>query len=190
MSYTMRSAFLRWKELHNENIRFRNSIRIPVWFEKYIRNNTDWLYYVTDSRTNTYCNRHELDCDQRRRYSGHYQFEISDDELLQLKRPMHPKRMQQIFDTVLTPDFLNNLKKNNGINEFYSEDNLSIGISFEDVDEYENVYIFNLFCKDEYINIEGVYQKQNNEFVNIDGNTDLPEILTEHWNEQIKSELY
>mgnify|MGYP006948663392 CR=1 FL=1 len=41
---------------------------------------------VIDDRTNRYCNTKEMDCNQRRRYKGYYQFNISDNELLNLQR--------------------------------------------------------------------------------------------------------
>lgn len=47
------------------------------------------------------------------------------------------------------------LKKGAGIHEFYQDGNLSIGVCYEDTDEEENVYIYNLFAMDEYINISG-----------------------------------
>ena len=49
---------------------------------------------------------------------------------------------------------LDKLIKNAGINEFYKEGDLSIGVSYEDNDDDESEqYIFNIFFRDEYINI-------------------------------------
>lgn len=85
MKHTMRSAFKRWKTLHGENT--DGYIRIPYWFRWYIRKEKDWRYDVTHEREDIYCNRHEMDYNQRRRFKGQYTFEISDEELLQLQRP-------------------------------------------------------------------------------------------------------
>lgn len=52
----------------------------------------------------------------------------------------------------------NELKKNKGICEFYTDEVMSIGVSFEDCDiagRNEEVYIYNLFYRDQYINISG-----------------------------------
>lgn len=54
--------------------------------------------------------------------------------------------------------FDNELKKNKGICEFYTDGIMSIGVSFEDCDiagRNEEVYIYNLFYRDQYINISG-----------------------------------
>lgn len=68
-----------------------------------------------------------------------------------------------------------------GITEFYTGKNkMSIGVSYEDIDEEKNVYIYNIFCGDEYINISnhGRYGDR------------LPDAvvneLTERWNELIR----
>lgn len=82
MKHTMRSAFKRWCILHNEESR----IRIPNWFRYYIRENTQWKYIVIDEAEDYYCNKCEMDYEQRRQYKGYYIIEISDEELLELQR--------------------------------------------------------------------------------------------------------
>lgn len=59
------------------------------------------------------------------------------------------------------------LKKDKGICEFYamhcndSGINKSIGISYEDIDDEHDVYIYNIFIDSEYINISGHGTKDN-----------------------------
>ena len=77
MKHTMRSAFKRWCILHNEESR----IRIPNWFRYYIRENTQWKYIVIDEAEDYYCNKCEMDYEQRRQYKGYYIIEISDEEI-------------------------------------------------------------------------------------------------------------
>lgn len=84
--YTMRSAFKRWLILHNEEWRNTSYVRIPNWFRHYIRQNTDWTYTVTHEKESLYCDRYEMDYNQRRKHKGHYSFYISDEELLKLQR--------------------------------------------------------------------------------------------------------
>lgn len=84
--HTMRSAFKRWLVLHNEEWRNTGYIRIPNWFRYYIRKNKDWSYTVINEEENYYCNRCEMDYNQRRIFKGYYLFEISDNELLNLQR--------------------------------------------------------------------------------------------------------
>lgn len=84
--YTMRSAFKRWLILHDEEWRLNNRIRIPNWFRHYIRQNKQWSYTVSNCDTNYYCNTHEMDYNDRRRFKGYYTFEISDEELYNLQR--------------------------------------------------------------------------------------------------------
>lgn len=84
--HTMRSAFKRWLVLHNEEWRNTGYVRIPNWFRHYIRKNKDWSYTVINNKENYYCNRHEMDYNQRRKFKGYYLFEISDEELLNLQR--------------------------------------------------------------------------------------------------------
>lgn len=84
--YTMRSAFKRWLVLHNEECRNTSYVRIPNWFRHYIIQNTDWAYTVIHEETERYCNKCEMNYDQRRRYKGYYTFYITDEELLNLQR--------------------------------------------------------------------------------------------------------
>ena len=87
MKHTMRSAFKRWLILHNEEFRSHGYVRIPNRFRHYIRNTKSWNYTVVNEYCNYYCNKCEMNYEQRRRYyKGYYTFEISDDELLQLQR--------------------------------------------------------------------------------------------------------
>lgn len=74
------------------------------------------------------------------------------------------------------------LVKNSGICEFYTEGDISIGVSYEDTDRHKEVYIFNLFYCDEYVNIPCVYKRVNGEFTAVEGQN-LIEILTSTWNE-------
>lgn len=55
----------------------------------------------------------------------------------------------------------NELKKNKGIYEFIIENNKSIGISYEDIDDKKDVFIYNLFVNNEYVNINGEGTKEN-----------------------------
>lgn len=66
------------------------------------------------------------------------------------------------------------IEKNKGIYEFGVEGSFSLGISFEDLKYFEeltleNVYIFNLFYGEEYINIPGAYRMDGEKFICIDG---------------------
>ena len=85
--YSMRSAFKRWLVLHGEQSRTMGNFRIPYWFRYYIRQNTVWTYTVADEQIDCWCNRREMDYDERRRYAGNYSFSVSDEELLNLERP-------------------------------------------------------------------------------------------------------
>lgn len=86
MKHTMRSAFKRWLILHNEEFRSHGFVRIPNWFRHYIRNNKTYSYTVTNEAQNYYCNKCEMDWNERRRFKGVYSFDISDEELLELQR--------------------------------------------------------------------------------------------------------
>lgn len=81
---------------------------------------------------------------------------------------MTVKEMENIF-TMEIP--LESLVVDSGIYEFYVENDKSIGISYEHIEE-NLVYIFNIFLGDEYINIGG-------EFESI---YDAVETVTEEWN--------
>ena len=78
--------------------------------------------------------------------------------------------------------------KNKGIYEIYENNGITLGISYEDLEKYEstvyeNIYIFNLFYNDQYINIKGAYKILNNKFVDIeDKNIDLITIIVNKWN--------
>lgn len=63
------------------------------------------------------------------------------------------EELKQIVNTEILFD---DLKKNEGVLIFYEKDNISIGISYEDDDEGNDCYIYNLFDEvGEYINIGG-----------------------------------
>lgn len=63
------------------------------------------------------------------------------------------EKLKQIINTEIP---FNDLKKNEGIFEFYEMGNISIGISYEDDEDGNDCYIYNLFYDvDEYINICG-----------------------------------
>lgn len=87
VKHTMRSAFKRWLILHDEEYRSHGYIKIPYWFRYYIRDNKEWSYQVVDDRHDWFCNKCEMDYDSRRVFNGFYSFEISDEELINLKRP-------------------------------------------------------------------------------------------------------
>lgn len=64
--------------------------------------------------------------------------------------------MSKLADIVKTNFPYNELKKNKGISEFYTDGPMSIGVSFEDCDidgRNEEVYVYNLFYRDQYIDI-------------------------------------
>ena len=72
-------------------------------------------------------------------------------------------------------------KKNEGIYESSTIGEISIGLSYEDSDEGQEVYIYNLFVDGEYINISDRGTNEN----------PLPDSildeLTNAWNDLIKS---
>lgn len=68
------------------------------------------------------------------------------------------KEIEQIISTKIP---FSELEKNTGIYEFYKENNLSIGISYESDDDCNDVYIYNLFYNDDYINIFSVGTGKN-----------------------------
>ena len=62
------------------------------------------------------------------------------------------------------------LSKNKGIYEFFEPGdnnpgfkpkNMSLGISYEDADDEKDVYVYNIFIGEEYINISGRGSKEN-----------------------------
>lgn len=70
------------------------------------------------------------------------------------------------------------LEKNKGIYEFYNdnESEKSLGISYEDIDDKRDVYIYNIFIDSEYINISGEGTKEN------PLPNDILEQLVKEWN--------
>lgn len=78
------------------------------------------------------------------------------------------KKMEDIF-TMEIP--LEGLAVDSGIYEFHVENNKSIGISYECIED-RLVYIFNIFLDGEYINIYGEYESIY----------DAVEIVTNEWN--------
>ena len=81
------------------------------------------------------------------------------------------REMEQILQNEIP---LESLVVDSEIWEFHEEDGMSIGVSYEDIGLGTHCvgYIFNLFVRDEYINISGEYE---NIF-------DAVKILTEEWN--------
>jgi hypothetical protein len=88
------------------------------------------------------------------------------------------------------------MKIDEGIHEIYGENQISLGISKESIkslglfneDEIKelnikDVYIFNLFLDDEYINILGTYKKVKDTFVDVESNEmNAIELLVNEWN--------
>ena len=89
------------------------------------------------------------------------------------KNRITPNEMKQI---ILKNVPFTKLKKNNGIFEFHQQNDKSLGISYEDIDDETDVYIYNIFIDSEYINIchKGT---QNNPLPN-----DVLNELVEEWN--------
>lgn len=90
--YSLRSAYIKWLELHNETHRIqtgRNGVRIPKWFSEYIRNDCSCPLISYKEETNNYCNRREMTLKQRRDYIhyGYYSVYLTDEQLLNLNRP-------------------------------------------------------------------------------------------------------
>ena len=81
------------------------------------------------------------------------------------------KEMEQILQNEIP---LESLVVDSGICEFHEEDGISIGVSYEHIGLGTHCvgYIFNLFVRDEYINISGEYESI----------FDAVKILTEEWN--------
>ena len=82
-----------------------------------------------------------------------------------------------------------NVRINQGITEIYGSGNQSLGVSYEHWPETgEDIYIFNLFVQDEYINIAGAYrQTPDSSFQDIHGSskTELFSMLSDAWNLQM-----
>ena len=81
------------------------------------------------------------------------------------------KEMEQILQNEIP---LESLEVDSGIWEFHEENDMSIGVSYEHIGLGTHCvgYIFNLFVRDEYINISGEYESI----------FDAVKILTEEWN--------
>lgn len=81
------------------------------------------------------------------------------------------KEMEQILQNEIP---LESLEVDSGICEFHKENDMSIGVSYEHIGLGTHCvgYIFNLFVRDEYINISGEYESI----------FDAVKILTEEWN--------
>lgn len=87
---------------------------------------------------------------QRREKVAHYEAER---KLLVVYYKMDEWDLIEIIDKNLPTSTV--LEKNSGIVEFYVEGNKSIGVSFEDIEEEKDVFIYNIFVNGEYINIPG-----------------------------------
>lgn len=84
---------------------------------------------------------------------AHYR---ADKQLLVVYYKMDEWDLAEIIDK----NFPSSFEKNNGIVEFYTEENKSIGVSFEDIEEEKDVFIYNIFVNGEYINIPGYGTKE------------------------------
>lgn len=85
MQHTMRSAYRRWMILHEECLwKTRGHVKVPAWFRWHIRKNYDWNYYITDFK---YRNYYKNNGGNPRRFKGHYLFQITDDDLINLQKP-------------------------------------------------------------------------------------------------------
>ena len=82
--YTMRQAFKRYLILHNKKI--YSPIKIPNYFRYYIFNNIIYRHIIYSEQDDYYANIHEYDYTQRRKFHGYYQFNISDEELLNIRK--------------------------------------------------------------------------------------------------------
>lgn len=77
---------------------------------------------------------------------------------------MTKEQMKEIINNEVP---FSDLQKNKGIFEFHFVMNevkgyeKSIGISYEDIDDETDVYIYNIFLGDEYINISNRGTKEN-----------------------------
>lgn len=90
---------------------------------------------------------------------------------------MTKKKLKDILDEIP----YNELVLDGGIYEFYTEDSLSMGISYEAFEEDPSIriYIFNIFVGDEYINISGSEPVITDETINN---------LVRAWNKYVDSE--
>jgi hypothetical protein len=83
------------------------------------------------------------------------------------------RRIKKELDKIISENYSTvdqlNKAKNHGIYEFELDGlPLSLGISFEDLEEIDGVFIFNVFVKEEYINIPGQAILDNGQFVGVD----------------------
>ena len=76
---------------------------------------------------------------------------------------------------------LGSIKKDSGITEFCFHENLSAGISFEAFEEPATGegYIFNLFLRNEYINLPSIFRKDGESFTEIDTGKRIEDVITE-----------
>lgn len=85
------------------------------------------------------------------------------------------------MENILSDDIpLDKLILDNGIYEFYEENQMSIGVSYKHVDMESAGYVFNLFLKDKYINIPGFYENIK----------DAAKVLTQEWNIRQEKIIY
>ena len=63
--------------------------------------------------------------------------------------------VDQIHSVIMNSVPFEELEKGKGIFEFFKQGDKSIGISYEDIDDEKDVYIYNIFVDDEYTNIGG-----------------------------------
>lgn len=97
----------------------------------------------------------------------------------------------QVIDSLFSSELL---EKNTGIYEYPITDTVTLGVSFEDVEKYDDVfyndvYIFNLFLKGEYINIEGEYRRNpDGSFLSVDSpEIDIYSLLADTCNYYLKN---
>lgn len=78
--------------------------------------------------------------------------------------------LEKIKNAILKEVSFSKLEKNKGIYEFFKHgdnsksfnpENLSLGISYEDIDNEKDIYIYNIFAGEEYININAKGTKEN-----------------------------
>lgn len=71
---------------------------------------------------------------------------------------MTVERMKEI---IMSEVPFSELQKNKGIFEFHEENSKSLGVSYEDIDDKKDVYIYNIFLGEEYLNICGEGTMEN-----------------------------
>lgn len=80
---------IQWEVLSNDGVFYimKNLVfGFQIGSDTILRENTQWKYIVIDEAEDYYCNKCEMDYEQRRQYKGYYIIEISDEELLELQR--------------------------------------------------------------------------------------------------------